>query len=149
MRRKKSEEITIQGEAVFRFCSSKIGDKHGEQFFPRLLNWSWSELLSLADFERVCAGFRVVISVVSEKDARVGFIHIPVVWGLTLDTFRLKVKDRIRSIREGRAVSPGEHDQDILFGPSTAPNSFKRSLDALHDLMGFLSSDSGVCPLAG
>jgi len=34
IRRKKAEGITIQGEAVFRFCSSRPGDKHGEYFFP-------------------------------------------------------------------------------------------------------------------
>ena len=33
IRRKKAEEITIQGEAVFRFCSSRPGDKHGEYLF--------------------------------------------------------------------------------------------------------------------
>jgi len=116
-------------------------------FFPYLLNWS--ELLSLADFERVCAGFRVAISVVAEKDAKVRFILTPVVRGLTSDTFRLKARDKTRSGREGRAVPPGEHGQDVFFGPSTAPNSFKRSLDALHDLMELISSDSGVCRLAG
>ena len=32
IRRKKAEEITIQGEAVFRFCSLRPGDKHSEYF---------------------------------------------------------------------------------------------------------------------
>ena len=115
-------------------------------FFSILQNWS--ELLSLADFERVCAGFRVVISVVAEKDAKVRFILIAVVRGLTTDTFRLKVRDKARSGRGGRAMSPGEHGQDVFYGPSTAPNSFKRSLDSLHDLMELISSDSGVRRLA-
>lgn len=83
MRKKKAAEITIQGEAVFRFCSSRPGDKLGQRVFPYLLNWSESELLFFADFERVCAGFRVAISVVAEKDAKVRFILTPVVRGLT------------------------------------------------------------------
>jgi len=65
--------------------------------------------------------------------------------GLTSDTFRLKARDKTRSGREGRAVSSGEHGQDVFFGPSTAPNSFKRSLDSLRDLMGLIPSDSTVC----
>ena len=48
-------------------------------FSPCLLNWF--ELLSLADFERVCAGFRVVVSVVGEKDAKVRSTLIAVVQG--------------------------------------------------------------------
>ena len=89
-------------------------------------------------------GFRVVISIVAEKDAKVRFILIAVVRGLTSDTFSLKVRDKTRSAWEGHAVSPG---QEIFFGPSTAPNSFKRSLDSLHDLMKLIPSDSGVCRL--
>jgi hypothetical protein len=30
IRRRKVETVTIQGDAVFRFCSSRPGDKHGE-----------------------------------------------------------------------------------------------------------------------
>lgn len=91
----------------------------------------------------------MVISVIGEKDAKVRFTLMAVLRGLTSDTFRLKVRDKTRSAREGRAVSPGEHGQDIFFGPSTAPNSFKRSLDALHDLMELIPSDSSVCRLVG
>lgn len=91
----------------------------------------------------------MVISVVAEKDAKVRFIMMAVLWGLTSDIFRLKARDKAKSAREGRAVSPGEHGQDIFFGPSTAPNSFKRSLDALHDLMELIPSDSGVSRLVG
>jgi hypothetical protein len=147
IRRKKAEMVTIQGEAVFRFCSSRPGDKYGEYIFSMSPNRS--EVLSLADFERVCAGFRVVISIVAEKDAKVCFILIAVVRGLTSGTFRLKVGDKSRSAWEGRTVSPRGHGQNVFFGPSTVPNPIKRSLDALHDLMDLIPSDSGVCLLAG
>ena len=143
IRRKKAEMVTIQGEAVFRFCSSRAGDKYGEYIFFISLNRS--EVLSLADFERVCAGFRAVISIVAEKDAKVRLIPIAVLRGLTSDTFRLKVRDKSRSTWEGRVVSPRGHGQNGVFGPSTVPNSFKRSLDSLLDLMDLIPSDSGVC----
>jgi len=59
------------------------------------------------------------------------------------DTSHLKVRDRARNGREGHAISPGRK-QDIFFGPPTAPNSFKRSLNSLHDLMELISPDSAV-----
>ena len=91
----------------------------------------------------------MVISIVADKDVKVRFIMMEVVRGLTSDTFCLKVRDKTRSAWEGRGVSHGGHGQDVFFGPSTAPNSFKRSLDSLHDLMELIPSDSGVCRLVG
>jgi hypothetical protein len=59
---------------------------------------------------------------------------------------RTKLKDKSRNGRGGRAVSPGENGQGVFFGPLTAPNSFKRALNSLHDLMELpaISPDSGV-----
>ena len=47
----------------------------------------------------------------------------------------VKARDKNRSGPEGRSVDHGEDGQGIPFGPPTAPNSFKRSLDALLKLM--------------
>lgn len=57
-----------------------------------------------------------------------------------------KLKDKARSGRGGRAFSPGENGREVFFGPTTAPNSFKRALDSLHDLMELpvVSPDSAV-----
>lgn len=64
---------------------------------------------------------------------------------LTPNMSHAKVKDKSRSGRGG-VVSPGENGQDGFFGPATAPNSFKRALNSLRDLMELpvVSPDSGV-----
>lgn len=56
-----------------------------------------------------------------------------------------KLKDKSRTGRGG-VVSPGDSGQDGFFGPATAPNSFKRALNSLRDLMELpvVSPDSGV-----
>lgn len=53
----------------------------------------------------------------------------------------VKARDKNRSDLEDRSVDPGDDGQGILFGPPTAPNSFKRSLDALLKLMELAPSD--------
>jgi hypothetical protein len=53
----------------------------------------------------------------------------------------VKARDKNRSGLEGRSVDPGDDGQGIPFGPPTAPNSFKRSLDALLKLMELTPSD--------
>ncbi len=65
---------------------------------------------------------------------------------LTPATPHVKARDKTRSgpDSEGRNVAPGENGQDVLFGPQTAPNSFKRSLDALLELMELIPSDWAV-----
>lgn len=60
------------------------------------------------------------------------------------DISRWKMRDKTRSGQEGRAVSPGENSKDGFFGPPTAPNSFRRSLGSLRDLMELIPHDSGV-----
>lgn len=57
---------------------------------------------------------------------------------------RVKGKDKTRSGPGGRNVDPGENGQGVPFGPPTAPNSFKRSLDALLELMESAPSDWAV-----
>lgn len=103
IRRRKVETVTIQGDAVYRSCS--VGPGTGDKY----------------EYERSCAGFNVVLSVILQKDS--------------------KARDKNRSGHEGRSVDPGEDGQGIPFGPPTAPNSFKRSLDALLELMELAPSD--------
>ncbi|KAI9435551.1 WD40-repeat-containing domain protein [Lactarius indigo] len=106
IRRRKVETVTIQGDAVFRFCSTRPvgGDKH--------------------EYERICAGFKVVLSIVVQRDT--------------------KARDKTRGGPGGRDVAPGNSGRDVLFGPQTAPNSFKRSLDALLELMELIPSDWAI-----
>ena len=59
---------------------------------------------------------------------------------------RVKAKDKTRSGPGGRNVDRGGNGQGIPFGPPTAPNSFKRSLDALLELMESAPSDWAVSP---
>ena len=80
----------------------------------------------------------------AQKDAKVRFMRLSAVKELMSDMSRLKVRDKAPSGREGRAVSPGENGQDVFFGPLTAPNSFKRSLNSLHDLMELFLPESAV-----
>lgn len=117
-------------------------------FSPCHLNWS--ELFA------VPCRFRACVCGIQGGDLRrwgerfQGALHTDNIRpGLTSDAFRLKARDKTRTGREGRAVSSGEHGQDVFFGPSTAPNSFKRSLDSLRDLMVLIPSDSAVCHLSG
>ena len=63
---------------------------------------------------------------------------------LTPSTPHVKARDKARSDPGGRNVEPGEHGQGVPFGPPTAPNSFKRSLDALLELMELVPSDWAV-----
>ena len=71
-------------------------------------------------------------------------IRLLAVKELIPDISRLKLKDKTRSGLEDRTVSPGENSKDGFFGPRTAPNSFKRSLDSLHDFMELIPPNSGV-----
>lgn len=103
IRRRKVETVTIRGDAVFRFCSARpgTGDKH--------------------EYERTCAGFKVVLNVILQRDT--------------------KARDKSRSGPGGRAVGSGEKGHGVPFGPPTAPNSFKRSLNALLEFMELIPSD--------
>jgi hypothetical protein len=74
----------------------------------------------------------------------VRLILLSAVKELTPDMSRLKARDKTRSGRDGRTVLPGENGQEVFFGPPTAPNSFKRSLISLHDLMELIPPDSRV-----
>ncbi|KAI0056826.1 hypothetical protein BV25DRAFT_1536621 [Artomyces pyxidatus] len=66
-------------------------------------------------------GFRVTLGITSQREAR--------------------TRDPSQSLGNGMfADTPGEHG-DVLFGPHTAPNSFKRSMDALHELKKLLPAD--------
>ena len=56
----------------------------------------------------------------------------------------VKARDKNRSGPGARNVDPGGSGQGIAFGPPTAPNSFKRSLDALLELMELAPSDWAV-----
>jgi hypothetical protein len=88
----------------------------------------------------------VILSVTVQKDAKVGFMRTFSFKELPPNIFCAKLKDKSRSDRGGRALSPGENGQEVLFGPHTAPNPFKRALNSLHDLMELpvISPDSGV-----
>ncbi len=103
------------------------------------------EALRLTDYERDCAGFKVILSVVVQRDLKVRFVWICasrlILMPANLD---MKAKDRTRSGPEGRIVTPGETGQVVFFGPPTAPNSFKRALDALLDFMKLISYDQTV-----
>jgi hypothetical protein len=103
--------------------------------------------LSITDFERACAGFTILISVVAQKDVKVCLIRMFAFRGLAPNMSGLKPRDKARNGREGRAVSPGENGGDIFFGPPTAPNSFKRALNSLHDLMELIPPEAPVCRL--
>ncbi|KAI0296962.1 WD40-repeat-containing domain protein [Multifurca ochricompacta] len=54
------------------------------------------------------------------------------------------MRDKTRGGPGSRKITPGEKGHDIFFGPPTAPNSFDRSLNTLHDLMELIPSDSGT-----
>jgi len=103
IRRRKVETVTTQGDAVYRSCSARPGtaDKY--------------------EYERKCAGFKVIFSLIVQRDS--------------------KAKDKSRSGPGGRNADSGSSGQGIPFGPPTAPNSFKRSLDALLELMESAPSD--------
>ncbi|KAI0263300.1 hypothetical protein BC834DRAFT_938963, partial [Gloeopeniophorella convolvens] len=102
IRRRRVESVTIQGDAIFRFCSGRVGDKQA--------------------YERVCMGYRVLLSVAMQRDPRARDESLP---GMT-----------------GHMITPGENGQELFFGPHTAPNSFKRSLESLIELMKLFPSES-------
>jgi hypothetical protein len=88
----------------------------------------------------------VILSVVVQKDTKVRFMRVFSIKELTPYMSRAKLRDKFRSGRGDRAILPGEKGQEVFFGPLTAPNSFKRALNSLHDLMELpvISPDSGV-----
>ncbi|KAI9459860.1 hypothetical protein BJY52DRAFT_1364640 [Lactarius psammicola] len=106
--RRKAEVVIIQGDAVFRFCSARpgTGDKH--------------------EYERICAGFRVVLSVAVQRYP--------------------EAENETRSGPGGRIVTPRE---TVFFGPPMAPDAFNRALDALLELMKLISSDQTLYETAG
>lgn len=60
---------------------------------------------------------------------------------LTPANLDVKTRDRTRGGPDGRIVTPGE---TVFIGPPTAPNSFKRALDALLELIKLISYDQAV-----
>ncbi|KAH8993139.1 hypothetical protein EDB92DRAFT_1855060 [Lactarius akahatsu] len=98
-----AETNTVHAPSLFPRCDSRV-----KALFP-------------LEYERICAGFKVVLSIVVQRDT--------------------KARDKTRGGPGGRDVAPGEDDQGVLFGPQTAPNSFKRSLDALLELIELIPSD--------
>jgi hypothetical protein len=79
----------------------------------------------------------VILSVVVQKDTKVHYMRVFSIKELAPNIPRAKLRDKSRSDRGGpsHAGSPGENGQDFFFGPPTAPNSFKRALNSLRDLM--------------
>jgi hypothetical protein len=88
----------------------------------------------------------VILSVVVQKDTKVRHMRVFSIKELTPNMPRAKLRDKSRIDRGGHAGSPGENGRDFFFGPPTAPNSFKRALKSLRELMELpvFSPDSGV-----
>ena len=63
---------------------------------------------------------------------------------LTPATPHVKARDKTQSGPGSRNIEPREHGKGVPFGPPTAPNSFKRTLDTLLELIELVPSDLAV-----